>query len=164
MLRVEGGDGQGFFLAAFARPAGPGPAPAEPAPPLGRDLTEAERASCPLAAWDRLPPGRVAAFGDKVFFLHAGTGLLPPGLRWQGCSLGRVKAGRFVPEPRARVLLPPCSPESGYDVSDPAQLRRLLSGQAVSGAGLPDPAGLFFRGLPLGWLRIKGKRALWQGG
>lgn len=164
VLRVEGGDGQGFFLAAFTRPAGPGPEPAEPAPPLGRDLTEAERASCPLAAWDRLPPGRVAAFGDRVFFLHTGSRLLPPDLRWQGHLLGRAKAGRFVPDPRARVLLPPCSPESGYDVQEPAQLRRLLSGQAVSGAGLPDPAGLFFRGLPLGWLRIKGKRVLWQGG
>lgn len=164
VLRVEGGDGQGFFLAAFTRPAGPGPEPAQTAPPLGRDLTVQEMASCPLAAWDHLPPGRVAAFGERVFFLHAGTRQLPGELRWQGHHLGRARAGRFLPEPRARILLPPRSPESGYDAQAPEELRRLLSGQAVSGAGLPDPAGLYFRGLPLGWLRIKGGRALWQGG
>jgi len=164
VLRVEGGDGQGFFLAAFTRPPGQEPGRAEPGPPLGRDLTPQEKASCPLADWDRLPPGRAAAFGDKVFFLHAGADLLPSGLRWQGFPLGRAKAGRFLPDPRARILLPAWAPGAGYDVQDPAQLRQLLSGQAVSGAGLPDPAGLYFRGLPLGWLRIKGKRALWQGG
>ncbi|MEW5775125.1 MAG: RsmB/NOP family class I SAM-dependent RNA methyltransferase [Thermodesulfobacteriota bacterium] len=166
VLRVEGGDGQGFFLAAFVRPAAPGesPEPAAELPPLGRDLSPGELASCPAAAWEQLPPGRPAAFGERVFFLHAGTARLPDGLRWQGCPLGRVKAGRFLPEPRARALLRPFAPGAGYDAQEPAELRRLLSGQAVSGGGLPDPAGLYFRGLPLGWLRIKGGRALWQGG
>jgi 16S rRNA (cytosine1407-C5)-methyltransferase len=131
---------------------------------LGRDLTPGERASCPAAAWENLPPGRAAAFGDKVFFLHSGAALLPETLRWQGFPLGRVKAGRFLPEPRARILLPPWSPDTGRNAQDPAELRRLLSGQAVPAGGLPDPAGLYFQGLPLGWLRIKGNRALWQGG
>jgi len=164
VLRVQGGDGQGFFLAAFARPAGPAPEPEPEAPALGRDLAAPELASCPAAGWTQLPPGRVAAFGDKVFFLHARTALLPGTLRWQGVPLGRLKAGRFQPDPRARILLPPFAPDAGFDAQDPTELRRLLSGQAVPAGTLPDPAGLYFRGLPLGWLRIKGGRALWQGG
>lgn len=164
VLRVEGGEGQGFFMAALVRVGGePGEA-AESGPALGRDLTPAERASCGLARFDCLPPGRVAAFGDKVFFLHARTAALPAGLRWQGFALGRVRAGRFTPGPLARVLLPAWSPGAWFDASEPEELRRLLSGQALEAGALPDPAGLSFRGLPLGWLRIKGRRVLWQGG
>jgi len=179
---APGGEGQGFFLARFRKDAAPGapvttgpqPGPRDPGgePLAPRDLARA-REACGVD-FSRLPPGELRAFGGKVYLLHdqalrlcreAGLG----GMRWQGFLLGQMQGGLFVPAARARVLLPPAGdlpPSRRLDVEEPAPVLDLLAGRSVEIAGGKGReaglAGLYFRGLPLGWLTRKGRRLLWS--
>jgi 16S rRNA (cytosine1407-C5)-methyltransferase len=115
-----------------------------------------------------LPPGEVRDFGGKVYFLHQeGLELMgrSPGLRWQGLPLGAASAGRFRPDPRARLLLPPAdtlAPALRLDVDEPQAILDLLSGRSLDLPGPGNLVGLYFRGLPLGLLTRKGRRLLWS--
>lgn len=114
-------------------------------------------------AWENLPPGEVWEFGGQAWFLPARALSLPAALRWQGFPLGKVAAGRFRPVPTCRLLLPPWTPGAGLDLTDPAELSALLSGRSLDRELDADGgAGLYFRGLPLGWLTRKGRRAVWS--
>jgi len=82
-----------------------------------------------------------------------------------------LPSARLKLDPRLRVLLPPAvdlPSELRLDVDDTATLEALLSGRsmdavgAASGEGSGGLAGLYFRGLPLGWLTRKGRRLLWS--
>ena len=124
-------------------------------------------AAGPLAPGN-LPPGEVRDFGGKVYFLHRqALDLLgqSPGLRWQGLPLGSASAGRFRPDPRARLLLPPAGelePSQRLDVDEPKAILDLLSGRSLDLPGTGNLVGLYFRGLPLGLLTRKGRRLLWS--
>ena len=107
-----------------------------------------------------LPPGAVRAFGEKVFFLPAGAALLPAGLRYQGFGLGTYRSGVFRPQARARVLLGAGGP--GFTEDSLSRIEALLAGQSLPAGDLPSRAGLYWRGLPLGFLTRKGARALWS--
>ena len=80
---------------------------------------------------------------------------------------GRPSAARLKLDPRLRALLPPAhalAPEQRLDVDDTAPLLDLLAGRSL---GAPreasgGPTGLYFQGLPLGWLTRKGARLLWS--
>lgn len=177
VLRVDSqaSEAQGFFLAAL-RKAGE----AEPfevfdsgdIPRQGRELDPALLASCGLDP-ARLPPGRLAAFGDKVLFLPRAALALPDALRWQGFHLGKLvqaekKGGaRILPWPRLRALLP--DDDSGLVVDDPADILTLLAGRHLELAGEQSQAPLVplrFRSaagiLGLGLLSRKGRRLLWS--
>jgi 16S rRNA (cytosine1407-C5)-methyltransferase len=115
--------------------------------------------------FDRLPDGELFDFNGRVFFLpRAALAIIPPGLPWQGHCLGKHAAGVFRPAPGARVLLPDEPGPGDLDVQDPAELTRLLSGGSATLAPGDGPAGLYFRGLPLGWLARKGTRGVWAAG
>lgn len=192
VLRV-GGDqeaardagGQGFFLARF-RKTGEADAPADgdfpplPGRPLGRrELAPAQDLGADL---DALPPGELREFGGKTYFLHAhalrlvrDSGLGTGGQRWQGFLIGQTRDGRFMPAPRARVLLPEPTalPASArLDLDEPAPILDLLAGRSLECAPAPGAGRgknpehglvpLYFRGLGLGWLTRKGRRLLWS--
>lgn len=118
----------------------------------------------------RLPPGEAYAFGGKVFFLHErAMDVIPGTIRWQGFPLGKV-AGKgdrekFKPAVQARILLPE-NPNDGrldtFNVEDTTILEQLFTGQSVSFRQGKGPVGLYYRGLPLGWLSRKGSRLLWS--
>jgi len=155
--------------------------------PLGpRELDQAREAGLDF---DALPPGEVRAFGGKAYFLHRGAlelcdaaGLGAQGQRWQGFLLGQMQGGRFAVAARARALMPPAQklPASQrLDVDEPAPILDLLAGRSLELAAGPreqgsrrgkkacgvDQAGsvgLYFRGLPMGWLTKKGRRLLWS--
>jgi 16S rRNA (cytosine1407-C5)-methyltransferase len=107
-----------------------------------------------------LPPGEIRAFGDKAFFLHAGTAALPPGLRFQGFALGAYRSSVFRPHARARLLLAPGRP--GLNEEALSRIEALLAGQSLPADTLPARPGLSWRGLPLGFLAKKGSRILWS--
>ena len=178
-LRVDGqgSEAQGFYLALLTKP-GQSDTPDGSGPPHGdipQDKAKRSRREQPAPAaqaieplphdpglaWDNLPPGGLMELRDKLYFLPArAQGLLPPVCR--GWLLGSRKAGRVRPWARARLLVPPLGAIAALDVDDPAQLTALLSGQSVTVSEKSGLLGLYFNGLPLGFLTVKNGRALWS--
>ena len=112
-----------------------------------------------------LPPGDVAVFNSVVHFLPEHSRRLPKrGFAWKGFPLGRLGPGQRL-SPHLRGLMPPADAlrQQGLpclDVDDPAPILALLAGQSLS-VGAPGPElGLYFRGLPLCRLAVKGRRAV----
>jgi 16S rRNA (cytosine1407-C5)-methyltransferase len=175
---------QGFYVALLRRPGERG-AGAETGPRAGAESVAAARdgagrfagkaeavtdadlavASDQGAAWDNLPDGELLRFGDNVFFLPRAALALPDALRWQGMALGRAGRGGLRLNPRLRLLLPGAE-RGGVDLDGAggvALIERLLTGQSLALERAPEHAGLYWRSLPLGWLTLKGARALWSG-
>ncbi|MDR2696517.1 MAG: RsmB/NOP family class I SAM-dependent RNA methyltransferase [Deltaproteobacteria bacterium] len=154
---------QGFFLALLTKPGGvetprtpPDPAPAGAAlrhrPPPDA-LEDGVRAL--------LPPGVIALAGENMCFLpQTGLERLPGDLRWQGCVLGKMQGGRVRLSPRLHRLLPPLPGTDSLNLDSIAPLADLVAGRGLS----PPPRGkrafLYWRGLPLARLSVKGSRAL----
>ena len=175
VLRVaEDSEGQGFFLARFRKratdcaPTGQGVQKRE-LPGVRLDL--ATMPGGDVLDLTRLPPGEVYAFNGKPFFLHQrALDMIPGSIRWQGFPLGKV-AGKgdrmkFTPGPLARVLLPDDPARATVDVldvDDIAVLEQLFTGRSVRFAKGGGSVGLYYRGLPVGWLSRKGERLLWAG-
>ncbi|WP_319581609.1 RsmB/NOP family class I SAM-dependent RNA methyltransferase [uncultured Pseudodesulfovibrio sp.] len=174
VLRVaEDSDGQGFFLAKFIK-RGEESATDEPCAQKkelpGNRLNLAKMVGGDQIDLTRLPPGEVYDFGGKAFFLHQrALDLVPDGLRWQGFPLGKVAGkgdrAKFTPAPLARVLLPEDLSRASCDVLDAEDteiLERLFTGQSVGYKQGKGSVGLYFRGLPVGWMARKGGRLLWS--
>ncbi|MDR3639805.1 MAG: RsmB/NOP family class I SAM-dependent RNA methyltransferase [Humidesulfovibrio sp.] len=183
-----GGNGQGFFLARFQHDARDAqevtPSGEDLAPLGGQALTARERAEALAAGVNlvALPPGEVRAFGGKAYFLHQAAldlcemaGLGSGGQRWQGFLLGQMQGGRFAAAARTRMLMPQAAELSAsrrLDVDEPAAILDLLAGRSLEFGAGPERkrgdkdggglVGLYFRGLPLGWLTRKGRRLLWS--
>lgn len=121
----------------------------------------AEALSDESLAWGNLPPGFFELFKDEMCFIPArGEGVLP--LRRKGQRVGSLKGGVFRPWARARLLLqrPGIGPELNVDETEP--LLALLEGRSIQTDVKSVRMGLYFRGLPLGFLTVKGGRALWS--
>lgn len=108
-----------------------------------------------------LPAGEGTLCKNKVHFLpQKALDHLPTNIKWVGMPLGKIIGGRFLPNGRLRKPLPldPRSPRVVLDsISD---LRRLLSGAAIS-TNLQYPvAALWYKDLALGNCSIKNGRAL----
>lgn len=105
------------------------------------------------AAPDRGRPGQKGQRGQKE----------------QKAQKGRAQAAPLKLDPRLRCLVPPAealAPARRLDVDDTAPLLDLLAGRSLettgaAGAGEDGLCGLYYRGLPLGWLTRKGRRLLW---
>ncbi|QAZ68906.1 RsmB/NOP family class I SAM-dependent RNA methyltransferase [Solidesulfovibrio carbinolicus] len=160
VLRVDSAASaaQGFYMALFekiggeADDSGDGTLPGESVP----------QAAITAAGCDPsgLPPGAVRSFGDKAFFLHAGAARLPAGFRYQGFAVGSFRSKVFRPHGRARLLMGRGGP--GLNELALSRIEALLAGQSLPAGDLPARAGLYWRGLPLGFLTRKGSRALWS--
>ena len=165
----EGSGSQGHFVARLAKSASAGNLPRQAEHPE-RDaeffsLLQTEDGP----DWSRLPSGEVHRFGDTAFFLPGpAMDFIPIGFRWQGFPLGRASGETVRIHPRLRRLLPPSDPEYGLQVDEVQTLTALLSGQSITLAQRPSQKksrlGLYFRELPLGWLKVSGDRAVWPAG
>lgn len=170
VLRVAAeSEGQGFFLARFRKRGGDVFESGGDMPELPGRALRLDRAAGP-AQMDlgALPPGTAYDFNGKVFWLHErALEIMPEGLKWQGFPLGRI-AGKgakatFRPDPGTRILLPGKPGPDCLDVSDTEILTGFLSGRSLGFGSGKGPVGLYWRGLPLGWLSRKGSRVLWSG-
>lgn len=178
-LRVdgEGSQAQGFYLALLLKPGEAGRAAPEAdcasPPPPGPRAPRGERGSrgddaVPEAAladpglcWRNLPPGFFETFKDELCFLpERGRALLPP--RRKGQRVGSVKGGVFRPWARASFLVPPAGAGPQLDAHEPDALTALLEGRSINVDVKTGRMALYFRGLPLGFLTVKGGRALWS--
>lgn len=109
----------------------------------------------------RLPPGRILAFGEKVRFLpRLAETMVPKDMVWQGALLGKFSGGRFRPAPRLRTLMADetCAPR--LVLEETGAVRSLLAGESLS-VGFEEPwVGLWWRDLPLGSVCVKRGRVL----
>lgn len=172
VLRVaEASAGQGFFLARFRKKESAcanEDTQAQKTALRGTRLDLKHMADGKALALHNLPPGEVYDFGGKAFFLHErALAMVPESLRWQGALLGKVAgkgdALRFRPDGMAKTLLPVVGTRGGPDVLDvdsPEVIEQLLTGQSLSFRPGNGPVGLYYRGLPLGWLSRKGRRLM----
>ena len=116
----------------------------------------------------------VAPFGDTAYFLprHA-LERLPAALRWRGYPLGKWGKDGIRPSPRLRTLMPYPAGSAGpggengpgdialLHMDDPADIAGVLTGRSIDAPRNATAALLYWRGLPLARLRVKGGRALW---
>ncbi|MFZ5425458.1 MAG: RsmB/NOP family class I SAM-dependent RNA methyltransferase [Thermodesulfobacteriota bacterium] len=177
-LRVdqEGSEAQGFYLALMVKPGAdearsdsgegvPGPSrpPGKGARAAGGvpDGLPASALGDPGLDWNGMPPGRYEVFKDELCFIPArGEGLLP--VRRKGQRVGSVRAGVFRPWARASFLVPPPGSGPELDAAEPQALSALLEGRSIQANVKTGRMALYFRGLPLGFLTVKGQRALWS--
>lgn len=155
---------QGFFLAGLTKPGSWGPPPLPPRTHL---------------------PGRIVV--QDAFFLHTGLDTswlpehcffdvngriylimeqalrhLPSELRWQGFAVGKTAKDSILADATLRMFVPP-TPESESLILDSVNMiRALLAGQSLSWTGPGKRRAMYFKGLPLGFLTVKGKRCLWS--
>lgn len=121
-----------------------------------------------------LPEGRIAAFNGTAYFLPKKAEILFAGhIPWQGFALGKAGSNGLRASPRLRRLMRPVGEGPCLDVEDPEPIVGLLAGQSIrftipgtieQGNGYSGDAGLYFRGMPLGLLRVKNGRAFWSEG
>ena len=116
---------------------------------------------------DLLPPGEIVVFNSVAHFLPlAGLAMLPAGFAWKGFPLGRTdRGGTLRVDPHLRSLMPTAqtaaaSGQAVLDLSETTPLRTLLGGQSLATDGKGREIGLYYRGLPLCRLVVKGRRAL----
>lgn len=151
---------QGFYLSLLTRAEN-----AEPEELKAPDFEEIPPAllSGPVCDPSLLPPGKIAAFGEKVRFLPAqAQSKIPEGLKWQAFALGICRASNFTPDPRMRRLLPPLAvaPSAHRIIFDSAApIRKLLKGEAVS-TECQSPVAIWWRDLPLGICKVKNSRLI----
>lgn len=173
VLRVsEDSEGQGFFLARFRKRDDEsaimsGRVQEQKLP--GEELDLRSVSGGELLAYENFPQGKFFDFNGKVIFLHhRALEKVPGSVRWQGFPVGKI-AGRgpratFRPGAMARALLPAYEENADLDkllIDDVEPLERMLTGQSLSFKKGKGPVGLYFRGLPLGWLSRKGSRLIW---
>lgn len=170
-VNTEKGEGQGFFFAALTRNDTPASshepdAGAGSVFSPGKPLDVRGFPGMENVAWNSLPPGDVREFNGRVMFLPRQTSTFPQSLRWQGAELGRLRGGNLRLNTRLRSLLPEYSAGLGVNLDDVHELSSLLQGRSLT---LQDGAisrqrgfGLYWQGLPLGWVTVKGNRCLWS--
>jgi len=165
-LLVDGpaSGGQSFFLACLTKP---GPKPTEPGVDLPTEPAPMDIQTVPSDPepdWSRLPAGRLEQDRGRVFFRpDKASQELGRTLAWKGLSLGKTAGGGLLPDAGLRLLLPDEPGKDGLQVEETSVLRSLLSGQSLTADSHSKRLGLYWRGLPLGWLTVKGRRALWSG-
>jgi len=165
VLRVdaEKSEAQGFYLSCFVKHGASSGETAQSFALPGESLDPLRLKDDGGLIWNALPPGKIARFKERCFFLHEkAAARIPEKARWQGFFLGTLKKDHFKPHPRQRRLLPPFDAAGGVNATEPNEITALLSGQSVTLHTLPSHPGLYYKGLPLGRLTRKGTRALWS--
>ncbi|MCL1985926.1 MAG: RsmB/NOP family class I SAM-dependent RNA methyltransferase [Betaproteobacteria bacterium] len=154
---------QGFFIALLGKPT------RSETPQTPSAVTPVRAPSLHLLspgmleddARAQLPPGEIALFGERICFLpKVGLERLPPELRWQGCILGKMHGGRMRLFSRLHRLLSPVPGKDSLNLDTITPLVDLLAGRSLE-APLPGKqVFLYWRGLPLARLSVRGSRAL----
>ena len=108
--------------------------------------------------------GSLWNYSGKVYFVpEKAWNLIRSGLAAKGTAAGKKTGDRFVPAPGMRSFLPEYVSEQDLNLFDIAQIRALHSGQSLNFSTAASLAGLFWKGLRLGWLKAKNGRVLWSG-
>ena len=166
-LLVDGirSDAQGFFTACLTKPGSlPEAKEIPPAKLPGKPVSIDDIDPDHILNRQLLENGELQTFSDQVIFLpRQARHHFPAELRWQGTRIGMLKKDRFHVDPRMHCLVPEpgeCAVAMHLDTTE--DLTRLLSGQSLPAPGKGKTVPLFWRELPLGWVKIKGNRVVWS--
>jgi 16S rRNA (cytosine1407-C5)-methyltransferase len=162
LIRGHAAGAQSFFLALMRKSdhSATSQPPSSPTPTHASSLHLVSPGASEEAS-AQLPPGETALFGDRICFLpKAGLERLPVGLRWQGCILGKMHGGRARFFPHLHRLLPSIPGADDLNLDSIAPLADLLAGRSLPAPRHGKQVFLYWRGLPLARLRVKGSRAL----
>lgn len=160
----EGSAAQGFFLAGLHKPLGA--APAVPGPRAGLPGEHVSRetffARSGLdTSW--LPEHSFLGTGGRAYLiLDQAARHLPGDLRWQGFAVGKTAGDAILADATLRMFVPPRPGNNDLVLDDVRQIHGLLAGQSLPWKNPGKRLGLYFKGLPLGFLTIKGRRCLWS--
>ncbi|MCF8039049.1 MAG: RsmB/NOP family class I SAM-dependent RNA methyltransferase [Desulfohalobiaceae bacterium] len=164
-VRIQGGasKGQSFFLAALHKP-GHEERPGRSASYGSDPDFYPENPFAHPACFARVPAGRIQEENRSLEFVpEKALQELPDEIKWQGFYLGKKRETPLV-SARARLLLPPRGLGPELVLDSVQELQQLLSGQSLQVTAPPGQRvlGLYYRDLPLGWLRVKGSRCFWS--
>ncbi len=163
LLLVDGErcQAQGFFISCLRKPGASVPARKQPCN-LSGELVEPDEL-LPFVP-PQLAAGKCFIANENVFFAGDRALSLLGGLRWQGYALGRRKKGVFSPQARARCLLAGGQKrEDALVFDDPRVIENILAGASFSCDVPSRYIPFYWKNLPLGWLRVKGRRCIWTG-
>jgi 16S rRNA (cytosine1407-C5)-methyltransferase len=163
LIRGHASGAQAFFLALLTKPAGAAMPenPSASTPAYASSLRLVPPGALEDDAAAQLPPGETALFGDRICFLpKPGLECLPAGLRWQGSILGKMHGGQARLSSRLHRLLPPIPGADSLNLETIAPLADLIAGRGLETRRHGKQALLYWRGLPLARLNVKGSRAL----
>ena len=110
-----------------------------------------------------LPAGELVSLANNVMFMpQLINKVLPENFPCQGCFVGKLAGSGLLPLPRLRVLMRGSGDAPSVNVDNCEVIKNLLAGRSLD-VDMPGKswAGLYFKNLPLGLLRIKGGRAIW---
>ena len=136
---------------------------------LSREALLSLQAGAEAGSWidlDLLPPGDIGVFSDVAHFLPAlSRALVPQGFAWKGFPLGRSVAGGVRVNPALHGLMPSRDKArqlglTCVDIDEAAPIQGMLTGQSLAIDTPASECGLYFRGLPLCRLTVKGRRAI----
>jgi 16S rRNA (cytosine1407-C5)-methyltransferase len=163
LVRGHASGAQAFFLALLTKPARAAMPenPLASAPAYASPPRHAPPGALEDDAAEQLPPGETVLYGDKICFLpKPGLECLPAGLRWQGSVLGKMHGGQARLSSRLHRLLPSVPGTDSLNLEAIAPLVDLLAGRCLETPSHGKRAFLYWRGLPLARLSVKGSRAL----
>ena len=159
----EGSLAQGFFLAALGKPGHEEKSLRTPKAELPGELVSREEFSARTGldtGW--LPEHCFLCVGGRVYLILEQAAHLPGELRWQGFAVGKSAKDSILADATLRMFVPPVPDEGSLVLERVDTIRELLSGQSLTWTGTSKRLAFYFRGLPLGFLTIKGNRCLWS--
>ena len=163
LVRGHASGAQGFFLALLTKPTC---SETLQDPPLSTPTYASPPHLLPPGVLEdglrpQLPPGETSLFSGKICFLpKPGLEHLPAELRWQGCILGKIHDGHARLSSRLHRLLPSIPGPDCMNLDTIAPLADLLAGRSLAAPRHGKSVFLYWRGLPLARLSVKGSRAL----
>lgn len=165
-LLVNGEDSlaQGFFLAALGKPGTEAPSKRTSKAELPGERVSREEFSARTGldtSW--LPEHCFLNVGGRIYLiLEQAATELPGELRWQGFAVGKSAKDSILADATLRMFVPPAPDDKSLVLERVQTIRELLSGQSLPWTGGKKRLAFYFRGLPLGFLTIKGNRCLWS--
>ncbi len=115
-----------------------------------------------LVCANNLPQGSLGVFNGNIHFLPKASGqLIPQGLPWKGFPIGKLHSGRIKINHGLHTLMPATyNEQAAINMETPEPILALISGQSIVTDSNRSELGLYFQGLPLCRLQVKGKRVM----
>lgn len=159
----EGSLAQGFFLAALKKPGQKERNVRAPKAELPGELVSRQEFSARTGLdTDWLPEHCFLRVGGRIYLLMKQAAELPAELRWQGFAVGKSAGDAILADATLRMFVPPRPDEKSMVLEQVSTIRELLSGQSLPWSRPGKRLAFYFKGLPLGFLTIKGNRCLWS--
>jgi len=163
LVDAAGSAAQGFFLAALRKPGQSKPAYPPRAELPGEHVSRQEFFERTGLDTSWLPEHSFLRVGGRIYLILEQTArTLPADLRWQAFAVGKTAKESILADATLRMFVPPQPDAQGLVLDCVQTIHGLLAGQSLPWHGPGKRRAFYYRGLPLGFLTIKGNRCLWS--